>query len=214
MTRGSHGVIEMTKPITDGSKCGAGKHQGDGTCRRPAGWGTDHAGTGPCKLHGGATPTVAKGSLLRLVEGKSRAMVATYGLPREIPADRAILEEIHRTAGHVAWLADVIQSLTEEELVWGTVQIKTGGDDAGRTEAAEPNVWLKLYREERAHLAKVCAEAVRCGIAERFVKLAEAQGALLVELIRGILADLALTPEQQALVPDVVPRHLRALSAA
>ena len=37
-------------------KCGAKKHGGDGgPCTRPAGWGTDHAGTGRCKLHGGAT---------------------------------------------------------------------------------------------------------------------------------------------------------------
>ena len=32
--------------------CGARKKNG-GTCKRPAGWGTDHAGQGRCKLHGG-----------------------------------------------------------------------------------------------------------------------------------------------------------------
>lgn len=33
--------------------CGATKRQGPGICRRPAGWGTNHAGDGRCKLHGG-----------------------------------------------------------------------------------------------------------------------------------------------------------------
>ena len=33
--------------------CGAKKHQGEGTCRHEAGWGTKHPGVGPCKLHGG-----------------------------------------------------------------------------------------------------------------------------------------------------------------
>lgn len=33
--------------------CGAHKKRGGGICTRPAGWGTQHPGTGRCKLHGG-----------------------------------------------------------------------------------------------------------------------------------------------------------------
>lgn len=40
--------------------CGAKKRTGEGTCTRPAGWGTDHVGTGRCKLHGGCTPRHSK----------------------------------------------------------------------------------------------------------------------------------------------------------
>lgn len=37
--------------------CGATKRDGSGDkCSLPAGWGTNHTGTGRCKLHGGATP--------------------------------------------------------------------------------------------------------------------------------------------------------------
>lgn len=37
--------------------CGAKKRDGSGeTCRQVAGWGTDHVGTGRCKLHGGLSP--------------------------------------------------------------------------------------------------------------------------------------------------------------
>jgi len=39
-----------------GEHCEAKKKQGDGTCTKPAGWGTDHVGFGNCKLHGGASP--------------------------------------------------------------------------------------------------------------------------------------------------------------
>jgi hypothetical protein len=35
--------------------CNARKTDGDGYCKQPAGWGTDHAGLGRCKLHGGNT---------------------------------------------------------------------------------------------------------------------------------------------------------------
>lgn len=34
--------------------CGAKNRSGQ-PCKRPAGWGTDHVGTGKCKLHGGAS---------------------------------------------------------------------------------------------------------------------------------------------------------------
>lgn len=42
--------------------CDAKKHQGEGTCRQAAGWGTSHPGSGHCKLHGGATKQGAKGA--------------------------------------------------------------------------------------------------------------------------------------------------------
>jgi len=35
--------------------CGKKNRQGL-PCARPAGWGTPHPGSGPCKLHGGSTP--------------------------------------------------------------------------------------------------------------------------------------------------------------
>jgi hypothetical protein len=49
------GVLEdMTRAL-----CGARARSGK-PCRRPAGWGTEHAGYGACKLHGGSTPNAAR----------------------------------------------------------------------------------------------------------------------------------------------------------
>jgi hypothetical protein len=42
----------MTKRKEWTTTCGAKTRSGD-ACRLPAGWGTDHPGTGRCKLHGG-----------------------------------------------------------------------------------------------------------------------------------------------------------------
>jgi hypothetical protein len=36
------------------------KNRAGNPCRRPAGWGTDHAGFGHCKLHGGSNPSGKK----------------------------------------------------------------------------------------------------------------------------------------------------------
>lgn len=61
------------------------------------------------------------------------------------------------------------------------------------TEKADPSVWYQLYLKEREHLAKVCALALRAGIEERKVKLAESQGLLVADAIRRILGALGLT---------------------
>lgn len=101
-------------------------------------------------------------------------------------------------------------------LVWGQTEhkAKTGGDDWGTTTVhkAGPNAWYELYSRERDRLIKVCAEAIRAGIDERRVQLAEQQGALVAEAIRRILDDLNLSPEQLGRVADIVPRHLRAIA--
>jgi hypothetical protein len=177
--------------------------------------------------------------------------VRTLGLPIDIDPGKALLDEIHWTAGHVAWLRDKVQELetvdrltrgTDDKttwtkdgdsefhegsdesgnpnahsLVWGQTEYrdKAGGDDAGQTvvEQAGINIWYQLYLKEREHLAKVCALALRAGIEERKVKLAESQGLLVADVIRRILGALGLSPEQQRLVPEIVPRELRALAS-
>jgi hypothetical protein len=48
-------TVPKTKKTYDGPKCGAKKRSG-GLCTQIAGWGTDHAGEGRCKLHGGSSP--------------------------------------------------------------------------------------------------------------------------------------------------------------
>jgi len=146
----------------------------------------------------------------------ARRAVATYGLPREVDPAVALLEEVHRTAGHVAWLQEKVREFDEDDLVWGVVEEvdKGSGEFTGTdvTKASKPNVWLDLYRSERKHLTDVCKTALAAGIAERQVRLAEQQGALIGSVIQRILDDLGLTAEQRALVPSVVPRHLRAVS--
>ncbi|MEY2243193.1 hypothetical protein AB8A21_09655 [Streptomyces sp. BF23-18] len=203
--------------------CGARKRQGGGTCTQVAGWGTDHVGAGHCKLHGGSTRSQAVSAVPRAIEARARVLVQTYGAPIETTATQALLDEVQRTAGHVAWLGDRVREIesvevagtgSEHPLVWGVTKEKSGGEDRGTTEEAVPSVWVRLYQQERAHLVKVCSEAIRAGIEERRVRLAEAQGVLVAQAIRAILADLDLTAEQQMRVPEIVPRHLRALAAA
>lgn len=152
-----------------------------------------------------------------IAESAARKAVVAYGLPRDISPTEALLEEVRYTAGHVAWLRGKVREIEDGDLVWGVTEEtdKQASEFPGIdvTRAAKPNVWLELYYRERQHLVAVTKTAIAAGIEERRVRLAEQQGALVAQVIRAILADLALTPEQESRVPEIVPRHLRALAA-
>lgn len=180
----------MTTP-----KCGANK-TGGGVCAQPAGAGTDHLGFGRCKFHGGSTPAHRKSAKLE----QAAAAVAQYGLPREIGPHAALLEELHRTAGHVAWLQT---QLTQEE----AALIQESGGGQGSVTELKASVWLSMYQSERKHFSEVAATCVKAGVEERRVRIAERTGQLFADAIRGILSDLGVdtgTPE----TAQVVRRHL------
>ena len=203
--------------------CGGPKRQSEGACTRPAGWGTDHPGIGRCKLHGGSTQSHRKAAEKQL----AAQAVVTLGLPREVDPHQALLEELHRTAGHVAWLGAVVAELEAGDVTWGKTQHKTGGDDAGTTYAAGVNVWVQLYQQERKHLVDVAGACARAGIEERRIRLAESQGQMLASAMRAVVNALfealveALGSHEAALavvreawgrwVAEIVPRELRRL---
>jgi hypothetical protein len=129
----------------------------------------------------------------------------------------ALLEEVHRTAGHVAWLAEVVTGLERDEVTWGLAEetdapITDGGGGTTTKHKASVNVWVQLYQQERKHLAAVCRDALAAGIAERQVRLAEQQGALLAGAVNRILDGLGLSVEQWERVPLVVPVVLRSIT--
>ncbi len=169
------------------AECGATTRSGS-PCKLPAGHGTPSQ-FGRCKLHGGCTPSHVKHA--KRLEAESA--VQTFGVPRDVDPEVALLEEIHRTAGHVEWLGQKVAGLSDGEV--------------------ESTVWHDIYRQERGHLARVSKAAIDAGLAERRVRVAEEQGRLLAGAIKGILSDLQLSPLQQDMARIVVRRHLMALAS-
>lgn len=93
----------------------------------------------------------------------------------------------------------------------------------GHTHSASPSVGVYesgeavrglalLEAQERDRCVKYAKVAHDMGIADREIKLAEAQGALLAGVVTRILDALDLTAAQRALVPTVVPRELLAVA--
>jgi hypothetical protein len=144
------------------------------------------------------------------------------GEPRDIDPGVALLEEIHRSAGHVQWLEEKVRGLEESELVWGKVvavkENRVGGQGGNytlkRTEnRATINTWWDLYAKERDHLSRVCLAALKAGIEERRVRIAE-RGVDALEIALGAaLKDLGLNPDDPK-VRAVMGNRLREVVAA
>lgn len=187
--------------------------RGGGPCGAPA-----TTGLTVCYRHGGATPTAKAKSAKAHAQIKAAREVARLGRKVEMHPAEALVDLVHWTAGEVAYWRGIVVELEQqgghEALTWGVTKVKEGGDDRGTTEEAKPHIAYQMLTGASDRLATYAAAALRAGVDERRVRLAEAQGALVADVIRGVLAGLNLTPEQWELVPTVVPAQLRLLTAA
>ena len=169
-------------------------------------------GTDKCRMHLGkkAAPVIA--------EALARKAVETYGLPRDISPTDALLEEVRYSAGHVAWLRAKVAELEAADLVWGVTEESdkqaTEFPGTDTTRSATVNMWLDLYHRERKHLLDLVKTAISVGIEERRVRLEEAKGQVVAELIRRILGRLDLNDAQRDLAVQVIPEEFRRIIGA
>lgn len=109
-----------------------------------------------------------------------------------------------------------VQDTEPGALVWGVESEvdKGAGEFPGIdvTSSSKTNAWVRLYGEERDRLIRMCKIAHDMGIAERHVELAERVGALMADLLRGVLGDLDLSEAQRELASAAVPRHLQLIA--
>lgn len=165
-------------------------------CTLAAGHGTNHKGFGACKFHGGNTPTHE----LKAQKERAREAVRTFGLPIDLDPQEALLQELHRTAGVVAYLEALIAEFESQD---DLVQHDSVG---GRGTKRVPAVWVQMYQAERGHLVRVAAEAHKCGVAERQVQIAEVLAVQFSQILKAILEELEVYHLPQT--AGVVKRHL------
>lgn len=198
-------IVSPTTRKRKGPICGAKKDDlsmsGGGVCCQPAGWGTEHKGSGPCKLHGGGLPSVNRNHIKKLETKR----MAVYGDKIEVDPHQAVLDTVHRTAGHVAWLFDKIQALHEVEGDMTLHQYTSMGIRA--------SVWVEMYERERMMLLRASKAAVDMGVSERQVQLAEEQGRMIAMVLQQFIdsAEIKLTPQQRALAPKVIRQLLTSM---
>jgi hypothetical protein len=193
--------------MTPCTRCGqqhtaCDKHRKDG---QPCGT-SPVQGTTTCRMHAGKRLEVVK------QEVATRRALAELELDGEANPLDELLNEVQRAAAAVRWLADKVNSLEDREITHGitrTVQHADGSRDV--TASAAVNLWVKMWQEERDRLARVCKLTLDAGVDERRVRLAEAQGRMIVDVIRATLLDLHVEDTDE--VHEVVSRHLRAIGA-
>lgn len=176
-------------------------------CRGPALRGTDK-----CPSHGGKAIERAK------AEGQVRLEAMKWGLgDSTVDPGEVLLRLVTQSAARAEKYAAVMGQLVAEhdgDLRKAlTANTYTVGEDGSATKTGEyVRAMARLEADERDRCATFATKAVAAGLAERQVRLAERQGAMLAQVIKAILDDLGLTAAQQALVGEVVPRHLRSVA--
>lgn len=198
-----------------GARCSANR-KGDG--QRCGQWAVP--GGNVCRYHGGNARQVKAAGKRRREQEEARQVAALFGVPRDVEPGQALLDLVHWTAGEVEfWRGKVRDQASRDEasLTYGVTKEEIGTDKGQphdvETREAKPHIYYVMLYSSQDRLTQYATAALRAGVEERRVRLAEQQGDLVALAIRRILGALGLTPEQEALVTVVVPRELRAISS-
>lgn len=164
-------------------------------------------GTTTCPLHAGKALNVIR------QEVATKRALAELDLDLSANPLDELLTEVARAAAAVRWLSEKVNSLSDDEMVFGVTKHVQDTSDYSNivTTGSGVHMWVRLWTDERDRLARVCKLTLDAGVDERRVRLAESQGRLIVELIRGTLTDLGITPSDD--VDQIVTRRLRAITA-
>jgi terminase small subunit-like protein len=218
-------MVELRKWCDEHARWECSKHRSDGMpCHQRA----VIPGTGACYKHVGMSREKAR-------EKGRVQLLRVYGQARpEVDPIGGLLEEVSRSAGHVAALERLVASIEEAEPgdgqagsggLWHGVVRETRGDDGSvvQERRAAQHVVLQAYNAEREHFVRACLAAKTAGAHESAVDAARALGANVGRLFDAIFAALLLVPPdlgegapaaelvawQRAQVPRVVPAILR-----
>ena len=181
-------------------------------CYCVAGANTNHLGSGYCDYHEVEVllQSDSKSTTKQFQAAKAIAYenATLFGVPKPTNPFDAIMDEISRTAGIVEWLNHHMKQMetdgSDAESILQQYSVKMG---------FQPSVWYQLFIEERKHLVATCTAAIKAGVAERKVQIAEQQGRLIAMMFTAFIHDprLGLTPDQILAAPKLISEHLTGL---
>jgi len=193
------------------------------TCKQPAGYGTDHPGWGHCAWHFGQSPSGKQYAEKVRTEAHAWRAALDLGISVDTTPERALADEINRSAGLVAWIQDQIQhawptdddGLVEVEYfdALGVPRKAKVTPLAALTSHPATRAVMEAYRDERAHLARVAKMGVDANLVDRQLKLDGQRVDLMSGLIAAIITDLGHDPNDNQ-VRAVVSRRLLAITAS
>lgn len=161
-----------------------------------------------CKLHGGGAPQVRA-----LAEIRSEVLNWKLGDSTVDPGEtllRLLSQSRWRAERYAARLAEIVEEHGLEEALVGESWVMS---DNGTLQKVGEYVkgLAQLEAQERDRCAKFATQAIAAGLAERAVRLAERQGALIEQVLSTVFTELGLSDEQRAQAPAVIRRALQAV---
>lgn len=173
-------------------KCGAKKRQGTGFCTQRAGWGTDHPGVGRCKLHGGKTESHNQAAEVEVL----RQAAQNLGIVPDEHVDpgQQMLDLIAEAARNLEFYRTLVGQLPthpsadkftieDGEPHWERgdpgIYAPTRHQSGIPTGEAKRHILVQMYDDERDRLANFVQVALRAGVEERRVRLAERDATML-----------------------------------
>jgi hypothetical protein len=188
----------MTRPDTGsehGRWCNAKRKQGPGLCRRPAGWGTDHVGLGPCKLHGGATRSHRQAAVKTAAANElARMDVAPVADP---------LTALAEIAGQVVAWKDALAVKVNQLTALRYTDAK--GAEQLRSEVA-------LFERALDRCEKFLSTMARLNIDERLAAIEQEKVEMVSAALTAVLGELGLSEQQQSEARRGVARRLRVVA--
>lgn len=166
------------------------------------------AGALVCRVHGGAAPQVkAKAAV--------RAEVLRWGLG-DVHTDpgEVMLRLVSQSAARAERYAAEIEELVSESETLRKALVSQAYGEFGPTGEFIRGL-VVLEAQERDRLSTFASRAIAAGLAERQVRLAERQGALIADVLRKVMGDptLGLSDDQKRVMPDVIRRHLAVVAS-
>jgi hypothetical protein len=194
------------------------------------------AGGRVCSKHGGNTRAAREKAAERVFEQNERAQavepLARFQPKREIHPATALIDLVQYQAGVVEYWRGRVEQINEEDLTYGMAEQTDSegpfGPSSQQKFVTAANIVYKLLREAQRDLADYASMALKAGVQERQIRLAEEQGSAFARAQRAILASMwevvvraKLTDSARAELEDawnqaigiVVPRELLALSS-
>lgn len=193
----------MPRGVTEQAVCGAKKRQGEGTCRRTAGWGTDHVGHGCCKFHGGATPNHKKKAAVEIVDAEVKKILTLENVePLGDP-----ITQLQVLAGEAIRIKDIFAQKVTELEEWSYKNGEATEDVRAVVAGLERGM-------DRAH--RIVLSMAKLDLETRLVKLSEAQAELLRYVVERVLnsKELALDKERRQMGRTILARELTAVTSA
>lgn len=178
-----------------------------------------------CIRHGGVTQATGAAVTRARQNATAEYAVNMLGIVDfDITPTEALLQEVRESAANVAFLRARVQELVGEQdlddpnhpLIWGQKSEKdvSASQFPGTDEehGAGAHVWFQMYQSERERMVRAAQMALRAGVEERRIRLAEMGADVIVGRIRQILNALNLTPAQLQSADTVVPLQIAALA--